>query len=114
MAKRGRKSGTNKSQAIREFMEQNPGATPKTIREGLLEQGVDASVGLISAVKYGGKQSAGRRRVRRVRVARAGGRSNGRGGQLTSDDLIRAKRFAEEVGGIPQARQALEMLEQLA
>ena len=113
MAKRGRNANVNKSQAIREFMAKNPDSTPKTIREGLLEQGVDASVGLISAVKYGGKNASngGSRRVRRV-IRRGRGRSSGAG--ITSDDLIRAKQFAEEIGGIANARQALELLEQLA
>jgi hypothetical protein len=50
MAKK--RSGTSKSQSIRDHLKANPGATPNEIIAALAAQGIKVSPGLASNVKY--------------------------------------------------------------
>ena len=109
MAKKRGRRRVNKSQAIRDYLQQDPGATPKQIVAGLAERGVKVSEGLAGNVKYtsgGARRGTGRRRgrprTRRVAV-----------NTLSAQDLVEAKKLADQLGGIEQARKALEALEQL-
>ena len=108
--KRRRRSGVNKSEAIREYLNQQPGATPKEIVAALAQQGIKVSEGLAGNVKY---TSAKRGRVGRGRRGRPPGRRGGAGGALSAQDLLEAKKLADQLGGIDQARRALEALQQL-
>ena len=111
MAKKRRRSGVNKSQAIREYLQTQPGATPKEIVAALAQQGVKVSEGLAGNVKYtSANRGPGRRR--RGRPPGRGGRPAG-GGALSAQDLLDAKKLADQLGGIDQARRALEALQQL-
>ena len=114
-------SGVNKSQAVRDYLAKNPGATPNQIVAGLKDQGVDVSVGLASNVKYTmGKRRGGKVRRRKLSVARAtnGGPGRGRRGRpsmaLSMDDLLATKQLVNQIGGAAKVRKALEVLEQLS
>ena len=98
----------NKSQAIRDFLGNEPGATPKVIIEGLAKKGVKVSAALVSAVKYSPRASNGRRKKR---GRRAGVSPNG--SKVDFARLVEAKALAEKMGGISRARSALEMLAKL-
>jgi hypothetical protein len=111
MAKKRGRRRVNKSQAIRDYLQQDPGATPKQIVTALAERGVKVSEGLAGNVKYtsgpggarrGRGRGRGRPRTRRVAV-----------NTLSAQDLVEAKKLADQLGGIEQARRALEALEQL-
>lgn len=113
-ATRGGRS-MNKSDAVREYLAQNPSASPVAVQQALKARGIVISASLASAIKYS-KRGPGRPRGRRP--GRPPGRPRAMGtagsnGQIRADDLIAAKRFAEQVGGIATARKALDLLERL-
>jgi hypothetical protein len=108
MAKKRRR---NKSQAIRDFLSTSPQSTPSEIVAALAEKGIRVTSSLASNVKYtssntrrrkGAKKSVRRRIVRR-----------GAAGALSADDIMAAKELADQLGGIAEARRALETLEAL-
>ena len=107
--RRGRgRGGVNKSEAIRSYLASHPGATPKQIKQALSSQGIEASEGLISVVKYGGKKGGGGRRL----VRRGVGASRG-GNGLSAADLLAVKAVSDQLGGVQEVRRAIEALEQL-
>src|SRR5437868_3928637 len=98
----------NKSQAIRDFLGNEPGATPKVIIEGLAKKGVKVSDALVRAVNYIPRASNVRLKKR---VRRSGDTQNG--SKVDFARLVEAKALAEKMGGISRARSALEMLAKL-
>ena len=129
MAKK-RSRGASKSGAIRDCLIQNPNATASTIVPELAQRGIDVSPALVNQIKTrmkragelgggsaetvgkktpGAKKKARRKRSTTKSVNGAGNRS----GALSADDLIAAKKLADELGGIGQARTALKYLEEL-
>lgn len=125
MAKKRRAGEVNKSKAVRDYLNKNPQAGPKQIVEGLAAQGIEVSRSLASVVKYKpgpNKRAAKKRTTKRAtrkagRPARARARvptaPKVRANRLTAEDLFEAKRLVESLGGIGEARRALEALEQL-
>jgi hypothetical protein len=105
MAKK--RAGKSRSQHIREYLADHPTATPNQIVDALNAKGITASVGLASNVKYtsgpGGKS-------RRKKVIRRKPGRKPSGTQLTVQQLVEVKRLAQELGGIEQARKALDAL----
>src|SRR5262249_28874030 len=94
------------SEAIRLHLDQNPQAKPREIRAAMADQGVTASLALISKVKH---RLTNASRSPRMRVAaRLTGKSN-----ITLEQLIEVKRLAITLGGLDQVRRAVEALEQL-
>jgi len=118
MAKRKVK-GKSRSEHIRDYLRSNPEASPKQIVEGLAEKGVKVSVGLASNVKYtSGPGGSGKKKTVRKKAKAgkpAGKKTAGRRGSagLTATDLLEAKHLADQVGGIQEARAALDALEKL-
>lgn len=115
MAKQKEARGS-RSQAIRDYLAENPTATPKTIVAGLKDKGIEVTEGLASVIKYGGKKkkktARGRGRSKKAAPAPARG-TRGRGTELSAEDLLELKRVVDQLGGIDRARKALETLEQL-
>ena len=108
---RKKKAKTNRSQAIRDYLGTKQGATPKEVVAALQEQGVTVSEGLVSNVKHNMQRRNGVHGGRgRKRVALKRGVLRG---SVTADQLLTAKRLADELGGISQARSALETLAKL-
>ena len=97
-----------RSQAIRDYLAQNPDASPRQVVDGLKAQGIPVKETLVGSIKYGKRAKAASRKKGAGRATPS--RANG---TLTSDDLLEAKRIADRLGGIEQARAALETLEQL-
>jgi len=116
--KRGGRSrgGVNKSQAIREYLEQNANAAPKDVAAALQGQGVRVSSQLVSNVKtmMGRRAKRGRGAARRKTTRRTTGRG-GRVGvaSISVQDLMDAKRVVEQVGSVEAVRKALDALESL-
>ena len=108
-----KRTGVNKSQAIRNYLATNPKAAANEITAALAKQGIKVSPGLASNVKYTSgpkrKKKAGKKTV--VKRRRPGKRS---AAELSADDLLAAKQLADQLGGIQEARRALDMLEKLA
>jgi len=109
MAKKA-KSGPNKSLEIRNYKEANPTASPKEIAEALNKSGLSVSAQFVSTVlsnakKKGGKVGKrGRKPGRKPAAATAGG---------NYDHLIKAKKLVEALGGVDNARSAINALAQL-
>jgi hypothetical protein len=93
-----------KSQAIRNYLKSHRGAGPSAVVAALAQEGIAVSSQMVSNIKT--------RMVRRRRTARVSASGNGSGPSL--DSLLAAKRLAKRVGGIDQARAAVNALAKLA
>ena len=127
MAKKS--GGPNKSAAIRDYVQANPDAKPKEIVDALSSQGVAVSPAFVSTIKSkltsgggGGRTKkrakAGRPKgsVTKKRVAEPApraARTGGRGGDVSVASLLKAKKLAEELGGVAKAKATLEALEKI-
>jgi hypothetical protein len=119
MAKK--KTGTNKSLAIRDYLASHPGAKPKEIVDALNSKGIKVSAQFVSTVKTNSKKRGpAKRRGRPVgstnktsaaRKSAAVGRS---ADTVSVSSLIKLKRVVEEIGSIEEAKSALDTLEKLA
>jgi hypothetical protein len=98
-----------KSQAVRDYLSENPQASPKEVVEGLKAKGVKIKVTLVNSIKYKKPSKAARRRAPKVRMAARRSSRNG----VTVEQLLEVKRLADSLGGSEHVRQALEALEQL-
>lgn len=85
----------NRSQAIRDYIEANPGATVPQVVFGLKRQGVRVSPDLVHHVKRASPPTPAPR------------------GGIRFGDLLAAKETADKLGGVEEAQVALGMLEQL-
>lgn len=107
MAKRSRKGGPNKSLLIREYMAQHPDEGPQAVAAALkAEHGVEVTAQFVSTIKSNDRRKAptGAKRGRKpgaVVKAAAG------------HDLIVAKKFIDQIGGVDKAKAAVELLAQL-
>lgn len=105
----------NKSQLVRDFLQKNPKATPKSIAQALAEQGVVVTPNYVSIVKFQMKRSRGR--VRKPVVAPDAVESKPIEQKVTEkfslETLIQAKKLAEALGGVDNARQALAALSKI-
>ena len=108
MAKKS-KSGTNKSQTIREYNAANPNSSPKEIVEALTKTGLVVTPQFVSTILSNAKKKGGKGGKR--------GRKPGRpAAAATSGDLqhlIQAKKFVDQLGGLDAARAAVNALAQI-
>ncbi len=98
-----------KSQAVRDYLSENPNASPKEVVDGLMAKGVKVKVTLVNSIKYKKPSKIGRRRAPSHRMAAR--RSSG--ATVTVEQLLEVKRLADLLGGAEHVRRALETLEQL-
>lgn len=105
MAKK--RGGTNLSAEIRKYVEANPNAKPKAVSEGLNAQGVKVTPVYVSTIMSNERRKSGKGRRRGGRRGRPAGGDGG--GDLVAN-LILAKKLASKMGGIKQARAALNTL----
>jgi len=110
-AKRGRQSGLNKSQAIRDIiggLEERP--SPKEIILKLKEKGIEVSPALVTNVMARSGMRR-RRRLRRNGVLRVGRPVHAEG--LSMSALLEAKKLVKQVGSVDDAKRALDALAKL-
>jgi hypothetical protein len=86
-----------KSQAIRDYLNQNKKAKAPEVVAALAEKGIDVSTAMVYSLKA--RNSMGKRR----RQAEANGQEIG----LSITHLIAAKKFVEATGGVKPAQEAL-------
>ena len=107
MAKSKSSGGVNKSQAIRDTLQSNPGLKSKEVVAALAGKGIDVSENLVYLVKA--KSNQRKRRKKREMAAEI---SRG----LPSADpvklIIKLKEFAQETGGMKQLKQLVDVLAQ--
>ena len=98
MAKRAT-TKTSKADAIRNFQQDNPEASPTVVADALKKSGYkDVTPQYVSTIKSMDKRKA-----------------NGptKSGKITAEDLMTAKEFVDTIGGVGRAKQAMEMLSKL-
>jgi hypothetical protein len=93
----------SKSNAIREYLKAHKKAKASEVVAALAEQGVTVSPAAVYNLKA--RNSMGKRR----KHARASGQTV----SLSISHLLAAKKFADAVGGIDQAREAVDALAKL-
>ena len=97
----------NKSEAIRNYKASHPDARPAEIVEGLASRGIVVTANVVSSTLY----------MARKKGTVGGGRKTAAGRGAQSDQLLEsllaAKKLCEQLGGIEQARQALDLLARL-
>lgn len=118
------KAKINKSAVIREIRKTNPEIGPKEIAQMILEQhGVEVTPATVSTVlstdkKRNGKVGRPGRPKGSKNAAKSNGHraSNGNGsgkfGEVV-ENLIKARQLVQDMGGVEQARNALNALESL-
>lgn len=109
--RRGKGSGgLNRSEEVRKYLLAHPEAGPKEVVAVLAQQGITITSALVSNVKYGSGRSkkAANHRTRAATVPPVEA-----GSDIPLDLLIEAKKFADRMGGIAQARAALDALASL-
>lgn len=111
MAKKA-KGGPNKSLEIRNYKEANPTASPKEIAEALNKSGVSVSAQFVSTVLSNAKKKGGKIGKRGRKPGRKPGAAAGSTGGGV-EQLIKAKKMADALGGVENARAALNALAQL-
>lgn len=109
MAKKA-KGGPNKSLEIRNYKEANPTASPKEIAEALNKAGVSVSAQFVSTVLSNAKKKGGKIGKRGRKPGRKAGAAVSVGGM---EQLIKAKKMADALGGVEKAQAALNALAQL-
>jgi hypothetical protein len=108
----------SKSQAVRDYLAHHPTAMPKEIKPALkAAHGIDVSSQMISTIKtklrQGPKRHGRKRRTENVIAAGRRGRSSN-GARFSIDDLVSAKKLAQQVGGVDRAQQLIQALARLA
>ena len=101
----------NKTEAIKAALKANTKSTPKEISEMLKAQGVDASPGYVSTIKTNLK---GKKKAKKAAPA-----PTPEAGPVVPKDavsvglLVKAKKLVKELGGVKEAKAALNALAQL-
>lgn len=108
MAKRAAGGGPNKSEAIRQYKQENPDAGPKEVSAGLAKAGIKVTPGFISTVLSNDRRRSGKGRKRGGR--RLGAKPGPKPGRDPLQALMQAKRLADQMGGVGKARAALDAL----
>jgi len=111
MAKR--KSGQpSKSDLIRNYFGEHPGAAPKEVSDSLKGQGVTVSLQLISNIKRTLGQTKRRGKPGRKRGRPVGSTAASRG-TISVDVLIEAQKLVKRIGSVEEVRRALDALARL-
>ena len=93
----------SKTQAVIGYFKEHRKARPAEVSAALAEQGIEVSPAYVSNIK-----STSKKRRSGKRKARAAAAATSRPGGLVLDDLKQAKQFAEKLGGVSEAKQALD------
>jgi len=101
----------NRSEEIRRFYEQNPGARPKDCIIALAAQGIDVSPTLVSCVRAKLKERVSERDIASdVAVVRGFVDSSGLDPEVAVEILTQFAGVVEKVGGLDRFREVLEVV----
>lgn len=100
------KQKVNKTALIKAQLDKNPDAKPAEIAATLKKHGITAAY--VSAIKFNLGKKVGQRK-------RKAGRPKGTAtaAKVAVNDLVKAKEFADEIGGVEQAQALLETVAKL-
>jgi hypothetical protein len=115
--------GMNKSQTIREAKKRNPTLKPKALSEVLkADYGLEVEPGYISTILSQAKKLGGKTLGKRGRPAGSmhtgtttenATSANTRGDELTINGLLHAKKLIAEMGGVSEAKKAVDAMSKL-
>ena len=100
------KKRVNKTQAIKDALTQNPKASPKEISAMLSGRGLRISAIYVSNIKT--KLRAKKKKQTRKKATQSTTKD-----QVSISGLVKAKRMADEMGGVEKAKEMLETLTKL-
>lgn len=110
-----KKSGLNKSEAIRDYIKKNPQARNVDVVAALAKTGIKVPPSQVSTVRA--KMSGPKRKKKAKGTQRKAAGKAGRpaaSDQVSVAALIQARRFAAEVGGVDEAISLLRTVEKLS
>ena len=103
MAKKTTKTGVrvakeqlNVAEEIRKYRDEHPGAMPVEVQAALLKRGIEVSTGYISTISHIAKK----RTERKTHT-------------ISTEALMQKKEFISQIGSEEEAREVLELLENL-
>lgn len=99
------KRTVNKTALIKAELDKNPAAKPKQIAATLKKHGVTAAY--VSTIKTSLGKKTGKKKPGRAARSRATGE------KVALNDLVKAKEFADELGGVEQAHAMLDAVAKL-
>jgi len=100
----------NKTQAVKDYLAANPGTGPKAVSEALKAQGIDIKPSYVSIIKFQSKKKRrGKAKAATGPSAAPAASSEG----LSIELLVKAKKVAEALGGVEEARKAMDALAKL-
>ena len=102
------KKKVNRSQLIRDYLAANPDDNVKAIVAAFAKKGIKISEALAANVKY--KKQSPKKKATRKQAATKQPVVNDK---ISISTLVKAKRMAEELGGMDKAKQALAALAKL-
>ena len=112
MAKKA-KSGPNKSLEIRNYKAANPDAAPKEIAEALTKTGLSVSAQFVSTVLSNAKKNGGKVGKRGRKPGRPAAAAASTAPSNNLEQLIKAKKLVDQLGGVAEARAAINALAQI-
>ncbi len=113
-AKRRKRRGGTKSEAIRTYLDSHPGVGPNDAAKALSKPGFEITPSFVSNVKLADKKK-GRRKARRGRPPGSGKKRGRRTGDSVSmSALMEAKKLATAMGGVEKAKAALDAYARVA
>ena len=118
MAKK-KSGGASKSDLIRTTSAENPSAGPTDVAKLIqTAHGVKVSPAMVSTVlsqdrSRGGKPARRGRPPNSSKRGRVAKTSGAKSGNLSIDALVRIKKLADEMGGVDEARRALDALSKI-
>jgi len=110
MAKK--KPKVNKTQVIRDYLAENPDTAPKEVAATLSKQGLSVTANYVSTIKTNMKaKGKGKKKV--AAKKKAAPKKKAADAKILLSALMEAKKLAAKLGGIEQAKQAINALAQL-
>lgn len=100
----------NRSDAIRDYLQEHPGAKPATIQRDLSDQGIEVSKALIANIKHRLKQKEARLASNKSHLLSPAMADDA---AVSVPALILAKELVDQVGSIEKAKQAIYLLKTL-
>jgi len=108
------KRKVNKTQAVKDFLAENPDATTKDVVAAMKKQRIVVSTNYVSTIKSKGK---GKKKVaakkKAVAKKKAAPKKKAADDRISLSALKEAKKLAATLGGIEQAKEAISALAQL-
>jgi len=111
MARKSKSGGPNKTQAIKDYYAENPDAKPAAAAEALNAQGIEVTSGFVSTIKS--KHGLGKKRRGRRKGAAKKASTGAPSERVAIADLVKAKKLADQLGGVEKAKAMLDALSKL-